>query len=111
MMVKDGLRLGQPLFSRRQHGGGLGGRGEAGEGSIALWFPRGQDQITGGVAGLDVGSSNSVLFVPGFRLASMRAWRFHRGRGAGETPVSRESSLTRSPATRRSQIVRRNALP
>jgi len=73
MMVKDGLRLGQPLFSRRQHGGGLGGRGEAGEGSIALWFPRGQDQITGGVAGLDVGSSNSVLFVPGFRLASMRA--------------------------------------
>jgi len=41
MMVKDGLRLGQPLFSRRQHGGGLGGRGEAGEGSIALLVPEG----------------------------------------------------------------------
>jgi hypothetical protein len=34
----------------------------------------------------------------------MRAWSFHRWRVPTETPLSFETFLTRSPATRRSQI-------
>src|ERR1700733_2272981 len=55
-------------------------------------------------------SSTSMLFVPSFNPASMRAWSFHRYRVATETPVSPESLLTFSPATRRSQMPRRNSL-